>query len=709
MSKNLFITATESKSGKSAISLGIMEMLLRNIDKVGFFRPYINDDRAFKKKDNDIELISSYFNLDLAYEDMYAYTINQANYLVAHGEKEKLLEGIFNKYKAMEEKYDFILCEGSDFKGASSTFEFDINAEIANNLGCPVLLVANAYKKTEDEIISSIEISLDSLKEKSCNVIAIIINKTGRQDISKIIRRLKQNGIITNQLIYTIAEEKYLGDPTVGEIAKRMNAKIIYGKNHLNRHAHGFAIGAMQPHNLLERLEHGIFVITPGDRDDMIMACLASSFSSNLPTISGIMLTGGLEPADSIKKLIKGLPEDVPIIKVKENTFPAAIIVKNIHSVIAPDDTQKITMVLKLFEQNINIDELKEKIIKTDTHVLTPKMFEYGLLQKARKFMQHIVLPEGEDERILKASEILLQRNAVNITLLGDENKIRRKISSLNLHLNKINIIKTQNSPFFKDYVRTYYDLRKHKGLTKEIAKDIISDTNFFGTMMIYKGDADGMVSGAVHTTADTIRPAFRIIKTVPGCSIISSIFFMCLEDRVLVYGDCAVNPDPNAEELAEIAMFSAQTAMIFGIDPKIAMLSYSTGESGKGKDVDKVRKATELAKKMAKDFFRGTKKVIKVDGPIQYDAAIDPGVAKIKMPGSEVAGRATIFIFPDLNTGNNTYKAVQRASGAIAMGPILQGLKKPVNDLSRGCSVPDIVNTVIITAIQAQAGKGLI
>ncbi len=708
MSKNLFITSTEPRSGKSAISLGIMEMLLRNIDKVAFFRPYINRDHRSKKKDNDLNLISSYFNLNLDYEEMYAYTTSEVNNLIAQGKNEELIEGIFYKYKAIEQKYDFVLCEGSDFKGATSAFEFDINAEIASNLGCPVLLVANAQNKTEDEITSSIEISLESLSEKSCNVISTIINKTGTQNINKIIKRLKKGSIIPNQLIYTVEEEKYLGNPTVSEIVKNMNAKVLYGKKHLNRHVHGFAIAAMQPENLLERLEQGILVITPGDRADVLMACLAAVFSLKLPNISGIMLTGGLEPADSICRLIEGFPDIVPILSVKENTFPAAIAVDNIHSVISPDDRRKITRALELFGKNVKIDELQEKIIKTDTYVTTPKMFEYGLLQKARKIKQHIVLPEGTEERILKATEILLQRNAVDVTLLGDESEIRKKIARMNLHLNGANIIDVANSPMLEDYARTYYDLRKHKGLTKEIARDIISDTSFFGTMMIYKGHADGMVSGAVHTTADTIRPAFRIIKTVPGCSIVSSVFFMCFEEKVLVYGDCAVNPDPNSEELAEIAIFSAQTAMIFGIEPRVAMLSYSTGESGKGEDVDKVRKATELAKKLALDLSHGKEPVIKIEGPIQYDAAIDPAVAKIKMPNSEVAGKATVFIFPDLNTGNNTYKAVQRSSGAIAIGPILQGLKKPVNDLSRGCTVPDIVNTIIITAIQAQAGKGV-
>jgi phosphate acetyltransferase len=312
------------------------------------------------------------------------------------------------------------------------------------------------------------------------------------------------------------------------------------------------------------------------------------------------------------------------------------------------------------------------------------------------------VLPEGEEERILRAAEILLRRGVVDISLLGDEKEIRKRIVRLGLQMEEVNIIDLQRNAWFDDFVQTYFDLRKHKGITMEIARDTMSDVSFFGTMMVYKGHADGMVSGSVHTTGDTIRPAFEIIKTEPGVSIVSSVFFMCLQDKVLVYGDCAVNPDPDAKQLAEIAISSAQTAKTFGIEPRVAMLSYSTGESGRGADVDKVREATRIAKTMLAKLNLD----LKLEGPMQYDAAVDPEVARTKMPQSEVAGKATVFIFPDLNTGNNTYKAVQRSAKAVAVGPVLQGLKRPVNDLSRGCTVADIVNTIAITAIQAQALK---
>jgi phosphate acetyltransferase len=702
MSKGLFITATEARSGKSAVSLGVMEMLLRKIEKVGFFRPLINAYPGVEGLDNDINLISSHFKLGIPYEKMYGYTTAEASNLISLGKEDEILEGILQKCNQLKETCDFVLCEGTDFASSSAAFELDINAETGKNLGFPVLLVANAYSKTMEETVGSIEMALDSLGEKGCHTIATIVNRTDPQDGKVIIKHLEERTLTKNQLVYAIPNEPSLGNPTVGEIATILGAEVLYGEEELNRHVHNFTVAAMQLRNLLTRIEHGSLIITPGDREDVIIACLATVSSTSLESIAGILLTGGLKPEEPIEKLIKGFPHKIPIISVKENTFPTATIVDKIHAVISPNDDRKIMQALAVFEKNVDVEHLGEKVITTKTSIVTPKMFEYELLQKARAHTQHIVLPEGEEERVLRAAEILLSRGVVDITLLGSERLIREKIAQLGLHMDTVNIIEPLKSKVFDEYVKTYFDLRKHKGITMENAHDIMCDVSFFGTMMIYKGHADGMVSGAVHSTAATVRPAFEIIKTRPGVSIVSSVFLMCLSDKVLVYGDCAVNPNPNASQLAEIALSSALTAKTFHIDPIVAMLSYSTGESGKGADVEKVREATRIAKEKAQESFPG----LKLDGPIQYDAAVDPAVAKTKMPESEVAGKATVFIFPDLNTGNNTYKAVQRSAGAVAIGPVLQGLKHPVNDLSRGCTVPDIVNTVAITAIQAQSEK---
>jgi phosphate acetyltransferase len=699
VSKSLYITATEARSGKSVISLGVMEMLLRKIDRVAFFRPIINVDSADSPKDQDIHLISSYFKLDIPYKQMYGFTNEEARDLFALGKEEEILEGIIRKYDQLADVNDFVLCEGTDFVSAAAAFEFDINAQISKNLGSPVLLVASAYEKPVDKTLRAIEIALESFEEKGCHTLATIVNRTGPDKGESFLNQLGRSALAAEQLVYTIPDETSLGKPTIGEIANILGAEVLYGEEQLNRHVYNFTIAAMQLQNFLTRIDHGSLIITPGDRADVIVACLATVLSPSMENIAGILLTGGIKPEKPIRQLIKGFSSMVPILSVQENTFHTARIVDKIHAGISPDDERKITRALALFEKHVNMAELEEKIITTRPSTVTPKMFEYELLEKARRHKQHIVLPEGEEERILRAAETLLRREVVEITLLGDEKIIGERIAQLGLNMETVKIIDPAASSLLEEYVKTYYDLRKHKGITMENAHDVMCDVNFFGTMMVYKGHADGVVSGSVHSTAATVRPAFEIIKTKPGFSIVSSVFLMCLENKVLVYGDCAVNPNPNAKQLAEIAMSSAQTARTFGIEPVVAMLSYSSGESGKGEDVELVREAVKIAKELA----RNSDPELKLDGPIQYDAAVDPSVARTKMPDSEVAGKATVFIFPDLNTGNNTYKAVQRSAGAVAIGPVLQGLKRPVNDLSRGCTIPDIVNTVAITAIQAQ------
>src|SRR5690606_38368067 len=471
----------------------------------------------------------------------------------------------------------------------------------------------------------------------------------------------------------------------------------LFGHDMLNNLSENFSVGAMQLRNYLTHLKDNALVITPGDRADIILGALQAHSSKNYPKISGIILTGGLMPEEPILKLIEGLSSIVPIISVNGGTYSVTNSIGTIKSRIYADNTEKITTSITTFEKHVDTDKLADKLITFVSDIFTPRMFQYNLLQRALKNKKHIVLPEGYDERILRAAARLINAHVVDLTLLGEKEKIKDYIEKLDipLDLKDINIVNPIQSPHFEDYVNTYYELRKHKDVNLAMARDAMADVSYFGTMMVYKGHADGMVSGAAHTTQHTLRPALQFLKTKPGVNIVSSIFFTCLEDRISVFGDCAINPNPNAAELAEIAISSAQTAQAFGIEPKVAMLSYSSGPSGKGADVEKVREATEIVKLQASD--------IKIEGPIQYDAAVDLRIGKSKMPDSEVAGHASVLIFPDLNTGNNTYKAVQRETGALAIGPVLQGLNKPVNDLSRGCTVDDIYSTVIITAIQAQ------
>ncbi len=705
MADNLFIAATEVRSGKSMVSLGVMEMLMRKYGKVGFFRPIIRGDQENGIVDLDIEVMSYHFKLDFPTEKMYGFKASDAVNLISLGREEEVIEGIIQKYNRLKAECDFVLCEGTDFETSAAAFEFDINAEISRNLGAPVLLVANAHDKTPEETLHSIELALDSFNDKGCQSIAMIVNRVDPENKEIILSKLREKLYTKDLLTFDVPEIESLDKSTVGEIAKVLKAKVLFGAEELNRPVGGFTVAAMQLQNFLTRIEKESLIITPGDRADVIVACLAIVSSTSVENIAGILLTGGIIPEEAIQNLIKGFPRIVPILSVQENTYPTATIVDKIHSTIDPGDDRKIAQALAVFEKYVDTSQLAEKVITTRSTVVTPKMFEFGLVQRAKKYRQRIVLPEGEEERILRAAEILLRREVADIVLLGSKDIIERKIKQYDLDLTNVTIIEPESSELLDDYIQTYYELRKHKGITIEYAHDMMCDVNFFGTMMIHKGDADAMVSGAVHSTASTVRPAFEIIKTKKGFSIVSSVFLMCLKDHVLVYGDCAINPNPNAEELAQIALSSAQTAKTFGIEPIVAMLSYSTGASGKGEDVERVREATRIAKEIAKESFPD----LKIDGPIQYDAAADITVGKTKMPDSEVAGKATVFIFPDLNTGNNTYKAVQRSSGAVAIGPVLQGLRRPVNDLSRGCTIPDIVNTVAMTAVQAQSEKGLI
>jgi phosphate acetyltransferase len=695
MANSLYIAAVAPGSGKSIVALGIMEMLSRRIRRLGYFRPVVP---SAKEPDNNIRLIKARYHLDLTYKEMFAYTHEDARNMAADGRYETLVKNILSKYKQLERKCRFVLCEGTDFTGVGSAFEFEFNAEVANNLGCPILALVNGRNKTPDEIVDTVQVSQESFDEKGCAVVATIINRVNINEIAAFKDQIKKMDLDAEP-IYILPEEPSLGKPTVGEIARSLDAQILQGEpKGLNRDVHDFKVAAMNLPHFLDRIEDGDLIITPGDRADVILASLATTVSDTSPNIAGLLLTGGLTPEDPVQRLIQGLKKysPIPVIGVSTDTYATAMNASVVKSALTPENDRKIAAALGIFESHVDTQQLEGRIQVVRSNRVTPIMFEYELIEKAKADCRHIVLPEGAEERILRAGEILLRRGVADLTLLGNPKEIKHKIGMLGINLNGVEIVDPHTSEYRRDFAQTYYDLRKHKGISEEMAGDTVTDVNFFGTLMVHKDLADGMVSGSIHTTGETILPALQIIRTRTGFSVVSSVFLMCLADRVLVYGDCAVNPDPNAEQLAEIAISSAETAAIYGIQPRIAMCSYSTGESGKGAEVDKVRQATRIVRERRPD--------LKIEGPIQYDAAVDAGVAKTKMPESEVAGRATVFIFPDLNTGNNLYKAVQRSANAVAIGPILQGLKKPVNDLSRGCTIADIVNTVAITAIQAQA-----
>jgi phosphate acetyltransferase len=692
MAQCLYITGAEAQSGKSVVVLGLMEWLWSQGRTVGFFRPVITSD---DQPDRLIHLILARYGSRFPYVAMYGCTYEQALELIRDDRQDALFELILEKYKTLEQECDVVVCVGIDFAGVA--LPFGLNAELAYNLGCSMIVVVRGLEKTTQQIIDAMRVVHESLEQRGCDVLALIANRVPLPRAKELVEQL-QITMPSDLLCWVIPENGILAKPTVAEIARALHAQRLRGESEsLNRMVTQFKVAAMELPQFLDHLDEGILVITPGDRSDIILGCLAASASNSYPHIAGLLLTGGFKPAAQVQRLIEGLGgSSVPILSVETDTYTTATNVSAVKGTLVPDDNRKMAAALGVVEKSVSFDALQKRLEVTRSRRVAPLMFEYELLQRARANRKHIVLPEGTEERVLRAAEILLLRDVVNLTLLGHPEEVRRKISSLGIELDGINIIDPLDSDLRELYAQTYYDMRKSRGVSQEVAFDVVADSSYFGTLMVYHGHADGMVSGAIHTTSHTIRPAFQIIRTSPGSSIISSVFFMCLADRVLVFGDCAVNPDPNPEELADIAISSAMTAEMFGIEPYVAMLSYSTGESGQGEDVDKVRKATLLAKELRPD--------IKIEGPIQYDAAIDVGVARTKLPGSEVAGHATVFIFPDLNAGNTTYKAVQRSANAVAIGPVLQGLNKPVNDLSRGCTVIDIVNTVAITAIQAQA-----
>ena len=695
MSKAIYIATSDHNSGKSIITLGLMSILIGKTAKVGYFRPIV-EDFVDGELDNHIETVLSHFNLDIKFEDAYAITKSKLIKKKNKGKIGEVLDLIIEKYKKLEERFDFVLVEGTSFTGEGTSIELDLNVLIAKNLGIPTIIIGSGVGKTLEELVDSLYLVYDSFKVKEVEVLSVVANKVQFENIDLVTQGL-QKSLPSNVLINTIPLISSLNNPTMQEIVNQLDAKVLFGGNYLNNEIGHFSVGAMQLHNYLVHLHDNALVITPGDRSDIILGALQANESANYPTISGIILTGNIVPEESILKLIEGLSAIVPIIAVDGGTYHITNRIGAIKSEIYANNTHKIETSISTFEKFVEVDTLSERLITFVPEGMTPKMFQYNMVKRAKQHRKHIVLPEGNDDRIITAASRLFDMDVVDISIIGDRKQIENKIAELGLtfDFSKVNIINPIESELYEDYANTYYELRKAKNVSITMARDLMEDVSYFGTMMVYKGHADGMVSGAAHTTQHTILPALQFIKTKPNSSVVSSVFFMCLEDRVSVFGDCAINPNPTAEQLAEIAISSAESSLAFGIEPKIAMLSYSSGSSGKGDEVDKVRTATEIVKQKRPD--------LKIEGPIQYDAAVDRAVGKSKMPDSEVAGQASVLIFPDLNTGNNTYKAVQRETGALAIGPMLQGLNKPVNDLSRGCTVDDIINTVVITAIQAQ------
>jgi phosphate acetyltransferase len=688
--KSLYISSHVMAAGKLVVTMGMMEFLKAKVTRVAFFRPFVKDEAH----DDDIAFFLERYNLDMRREQTYGYSVHEAERMIANQQLNVLLKALVHKIKLLEEAYDFVLIEGLHQSSFSSAIDVDINLTLAKNSGTPYINVLKGDGRKAEDILDDILIDHEAITSSGCTHFATFANRLDHDTRRDLAKHLARHPVLPPT--YLLEEVEELDMPTIFEIRKTLDCTVIRAQGRDNRKVvRQTKIAAMRLEHFLEYIEDGDLIIVPADRSDLVAGAVLAMRSNVYPNISGIILTGNVPLAKSVLKMIDGLDDfSVPLLSLHDDTYQVALKVNQVPAKIRAKSERKIALAMGLFNSAIDSKELERKIIQTTSTTVTPIMFEYALFQKAGQNKRHIVLPEATDDRILRAAEVVLRRDVVDITLLGNEGEIRNRAGAMGFDISKATIIDPQTSSYKTAFAEELYRLRSAKGMTEGRAHDLVTDLSYFGTLMVHFGYADGMVSGAAHTTQETIRPALQIIKTQEGIPIVSSLFFMSFETKVLVYADCAINQDPDADELATIAITTADTAQQFGIEPRIAMLSYSTGSSGKGADVEKVTQATRIAQQRRPDLL--------IEGPIQYDAAVDADVARTKLPDSKVAGNATVFIFPDLNTGNNTYKAVQRTSGAVAIGPVLQGLKKPINDLSRGCLVPDIVNTIVITAIQA-------
>ena len=683
MARSIYIASPNAGTGKSTVALGLIVCLTKVVAKVGVFRPFVDS----RDEDPFLNLLLARSGSATPAAQCIGVTWDEY-----HAAPEESLSRIVDAYRAVARDHDVVIIDGSDFTDVAGTPELDLNARVAANIGVPVLLVVSGRGAPED-VRASVEVSVAEIAENHARTVAVIANRCPAATRGAVTAALSR---IEGLTVTTLPEVPLLSAPSVREIADAVEGTLIAGDAALlEREAEGVLVAAMDVSHVLERLAEGQVVIVPADRSAVIISLAAAHASTGFPNLAGLVLNGGFRVAPHVLKLIRGLEQPLPVITSPLDTFAAASVAGSLRGRLGGASEHKLDVAVTTFEQETDLGALLATLEVEPSDVVTPIMFQAELVEHARAVRKTIVLPESDDDRILRAADAIMRRGIADIVLLGDETTVRARAAELGLNISAARVVSTSDPALSEKYAAEFARLRAKKGVTLEQAREKVQDVSYFGTMMVHMGDADGMVSGAAHTTAHTIVPSFQIIKTRPGTSIVSSVFLMLLEDRVLVYGDCAVNPEPTAEQLADIAISSAATARQFGVEPRVAMLSFSTGTSGKGADVDKVRRATELVRAKAPELA--------VEGPIQYDAAIDPTVAAKKAPESAVAGRANVFIFPDLSSGNIGYKAVQRSSGAVAVGPVLQGLNKPVNDLSRGALVEDIINTVAITAVQAQ------
>ncbi|MGL4937061.1 phosphate acetyltransferase [Shewanella sp.] len=709
MSRNIMLIPIGTGVGLTSLSLGMVRALERHGVKVQFFKPI----SQLRPNDNGPERSTTILSKSPTVNPLEPFDMAHAEALIRADQTDVLMEQIIARAAECASNTETLIVEGL-VPTRNHPFADDVNYAIAKAMDADVIFIATPGSDTPTGLMNRLEIAYNSWGGKNNKrLIGAVINKIGapvdddgraRPDLSEVFDNQPQQrvdavsmfqlpGKSPLRILGTVPYNLDLIAPRASDLAKHLRARILNAGEMNTRRLRKVTFCARSIPNMVNHIKTDSLLVTSGDRSDVIVsACLAAM---NGVKIGALLLTGGYEPEPEILKLCEQAFETgLPVFLINSNTWQTSLNIQRFDHEVPVDDAVRIDLVQDYVASHIDQTWI-ESVTKNSPreHRLSPPAFRYKLTELARAAHKTVVLPEGDEPRTIKAAAICAERGIARCVLLGKKDEILRIAAQQDVVLGDgVEIIDPET---VRDrYVEPMLELRRSKGLTEVVAKEQLEDNMVLGTMMLAQNEVDGIVSGAVNTTANTIRPPLQLIKTAPGSSLVSSIFFMLMPDQVLVYGDCAINPDPNAEQLADIAIQSAESAKAFGIEPRVAMISYSTGNSGTGSDVDKVREATRIAKEKRPDLI--------IDGPLQYDAAVMPNVARSKAPNSPVAGQATVFVFPDLNTGNTTYKAVQRSADLISIGPMLQGMRKPVNDLSRGALVDDIVYTIALTAIQA-------
>lgn len=714
MSRTIMLIPTGTSVGLTSISLGVIRAMERKGVRLSVFKPIAQPRSGGNSPDQTTTIIRKSSSIPAA----EPLQMSRVESLLGSNQQDVLMEEIIARYHENTKDAEVVLVEGL-VPTRKHQFASALNYEIAKTLNAEIVFVMSLGNDSPAQLKERIELSQSSFGgSKNKSITGVIINKLNapvddqgrtRPDLSEIfddstkasVANIDPHQLFANSPLPVLGCVPWSFDLIATraiDMCRHLNADVINEGDIQTRRVKSVTFCARSIPHMLEHFRPGSLLVTSADRPDVLVAaCLAAM---NGVEIGAILLTGGYQIDEPIRKLCeRAFSTGLPVFMVKTNTWQTSLSLQSFNLEVPSDDTQRIERVQEYVASHIDSDWIESLTAASErSRRLSPPAFRYQLTELARKAGKRIVLPEGEEPRTIKAASICAERGIASCILLGNPEEIQRVATVQGVELGKgIEIVDPE--AVRENYVARLVELRKSKGMTEVVAQEQLEDNVMLGTMMLERGEVDGLVSGAIHTTANTIRPPLQLIKTAPNSSLVSSVFFMLLPEQVLVYGDCAINPDPNPEQLAEIAIQSADSALAFGIEPRVAMISYSTGDSGAGSDVEKVREATRIAQEKRPDLV--------IDGPLQYDAAIMADVAKSKAPNSPVAGRATVFIFPDLNTGNTTYKAVQRSADLISIGPMLQGMRKPVNDLSRGALVDDIVYTIALTAIQSKQAEG--